>query len=188
MAELPDEVLTEARRLTRLARQTGIDDEATEYRRERARLLSEYGYRARVRDEANETVLVLYPSEWMDNGTVDPPSIDDLDRAIELSLNETIDEDRWEEIEAHNTEIALAVEESAGVVHGANATAFATFMGNHYLKRVEEATNTEIREFLTEYFPRNSWPTDEQRAEVERSLRLLFEEAGRSSPNELQVE
>ena len=38
---------------------------------------------------------------------------------------------------------------------------------------VETATPAERAEFLEEYFPRNVWPTDDQRAVVERSLGLV---------------
>jgi hypothetical protein len=55
-------------------------------------------------------------------------------------------------------------------------------MGNHYARRLETAGPRECREFLEEYLPRNAWPTDEQRSEAERSLRLLFEAAGVEPP------
>jgi hypothetical protein len=67
-----------------------------------------------------------------------------------------------------------AVAERAGPVHAANVRAFADFMGNHYARRVETATPAELREFLTEYYLRNAWPSDEQRDVVVQSLEATF--------------
>jgi ADP-heptose:LPS heptosyltransferase len=50
-------------------------------------------------------------------------------------------------------------------------------MGNHYLKRVGDATDAEREEFLTDYYPRNAWPSAEQEAIVEESLALAAEMA-----------
>jgi hypothetical protein len=77
-------------------------------------------------------------------------------------------------VEAHNASVVDAVAERAGPVHAANARAFADFMGNHYARRVETATPAELREFLTEYYPRNAWPSDEQRDVVVQSLEATF--------------
>jgi hypothetical protein len=38
---------------------------------------------------------------------------------------------------------------------------------------VEAATTAMREEFLTDYFPRNAWPDDDQRAAVEESLELV---------------
>ena len=78
-------------------------------------------------------------------------------------------------LEAHNRAIAERVREEHGDPHGANAHAFADFMGNHYAKRVEAASPAEREEFLEEYFRRNAWPTEAQRDAVQRSLRLVEE-------------
>jgi len=75
-------------------------------------------------------------------------------------------------------DVAAAVGDAYGDVHGANAAAFADFMSNHYARPVESATDVEIEEFLTEYFPRNAWPTDAQKAVVDESVELVFESAG----------
>lgn len=187
MAELSDEIIEEARRLTRLARKTAADEEADAYHRERDRLLESHGYEARVREEETRAILVLYPTEWIEDGTVQPGRLDELDRAIELPLSETVDEEAWEDIDGHNRSLAAAVEKSAGPVHGANATAFAVFLANHYLRTVEEATAVEVTEFLEEYYPRNTWPNAEQRVVVEESLRRLFEAADREPPEPLLI-
>ena len=59
--------------------------------------------------------------------------------------------------------------------HEANAEAVAAFASNHYAKEIEKLTAQEVREFLEEYYPRNAWPSDRQRAAVERSLAYVFE-------------
>ena len=186
MGELPDDVVAEAERLTRLARRAVDPDEATAYRGERDRLLSAHGFVARVREEEARNVLVCYPDEWIEEGAVRTDRIDDLARATERPLDGTGDEGEWEAVEAHNREIAAAVEEAAGPVHGANASAFADFMGNHYVRRVGSATDAELREFLAEYFPRNVWPTDAQREAVEESLQLVLEAADGTPPGFLE--
>lgn len=178
--ELPPDVVDEAERLTRLARHASAQEEAALYRREREKLLAEYGFVPRLR-EADDT-LVCYPSEWMEDGTAQLDRIRDTDRASEIPLSGPGDPDRYQEIEAHNAEIASTVASRYGSVHGENARAFADFMGNHYVKRVERATVGELREFRTEYFPRNAWPSDEQRACLEQSLAFVFEVADASPP------
>ena len=87
----------------------------------------------------------------------------------------------------YTAEIIEAVAERVGAVHAANARAFADFMGNHYARRVETATAAELREFLTEYYPRNAWPSDEQRDAVERSLEHVFSVTETDSRDRLQV-
>ncbi|KTG09730.1 rnhA operon protein [Haloprofundus marisrubri] len=181
MAELPEDVQTTAERLTRLARDAVDSNEAEAYRERRESSLSEHGYTARYR-EADDT-LILYPVEWIDDdGTVVLDRIDDTDRAVELSLSGTGEEDEWAAIEEHNSQLVATVEETAGEDHAANARAFADFMGNHYVRRVETAGTRELREFLTEYYPRNSWPTAAQKTKVRESLELLFEAAGEPFP------
>lgn len=180
--ELPDDVVREAERLTRLAREAVDENEREAYRREREDLLGEYGFTARVRPDDPGDVLVCHPDEWIVDGTADPDRIEDLDRAVERPLSGPGDPDRWEELDRHNRELVAAVREAHGDVHGDNAEAFADFMGNHYAKPVEDATGEEVREFVVEYFPRNAWPSDRQQAVVGRSLELLFEQAGRETP------
>jgi hypothetical protein len=170
MADLPDDVIEEAERLTRLAREVPVEEEAELYREQREALLAENDFTARVReDDATET-LVLHPQEWVEDGTIRPERIDDTDRAVELHLAGPTDPDDWETIEEHNRATARRVRAEHGDVHGANADAFADFMGNHYARRVETATSSEREEFLAEYFVRNAWPSEEQKAVVERSL------------------
>ncbi|WP_224269873.1 DUF7108 family protein [Haloprofundus salinisoli] len=181
MAELPDDVRATAERLTRLARDAVDPNEAEAYRERRDASLADHGYTARYR-EADDT-LVLYPEEWLDEeGTVVLDRIDDTDRAVERSLSGTGEEDEWEAVEKHNSELVAAVEAEAGAAHAANARAFADFMGNHYVRRVETAGTRELQEFLTEYYPRNSWPSEAQKTVVRESLELLFEQAGEPFP------
>ena len=122
----------------------------------------------------------------MEDGTVRLDRIEDRSRAVEIPLGGVGDEEEWDAVEADNREVVERIEERAGSVHAANARAFADFMGNHYVRRVGSAEDREVRDFLEEYFPRNAWPSDEQRAVVEESLRLVFEAEGREPPRPLQ--
>ncbi|MFB6302279.1 MAG: rnhA operon protein [Haloferacaceae archaeon] len=173
---LPDSVLDEVERLTRLARRAADPGERTAYEEHRADLLAEHGFEARVR-EADDT-LVCYPADWLDDGgVVRMDRLESTDRAVERTLSGPDDPAEWEEVEADNAALVSAVAEEADAaaeVHAANARAFADFMSNHYAKRIERATPGEVEEFLTDYFPRNAWPSDRQRDLVEESLRLLF--------------
>ncbi|WP_266076490.1 DUF7108 family protein [Haladaptatus caseinilyticus] len=171
--ELPTETVEAAERLTHLARDTE-GDEAETYRDERDKLLEEYDFVARVRDDDTRTVLVLHPDEWLDDEAIRVERIDDTERAIEIPLDGPGDPDDWDEIDAHNRAVAETVRDEHGDVHGANAEAFADFMSNHYARQVESATDAEVTEFCTEYFRRNAWPTDEQKRVVERSVELVF--------------
>ena len=184
--ELPASVVEDAERLTRLARRAVVDEEAEAYRADRDERLAEYGFRTRVREEERRDVLVLYPAEWMEDGTVRLDRIEDRSRAVEIPLGGVGEEDEWETVEAHNAELVERITESFGPVHAANARAFADFMGNHYVRRMESAGEREVRDFLSEYFPRNAWPSDEQRAVVEESLRLVFEAGGAEVPPALE--
>lgn len=179
-ASIPDDVIDEAERLTRLARAGRERDGQAVYRKQRATLLDKYDYTARFR-EADET-LVLYPTDWVENGTVHPQRIDDTSRAVEVPLVATAGEDQFSAVEAHNSELVAAVESEHGPVHGANARAFADFLGNHYLIRVETATADHLTEFITEYYLRNAWPSKKQRAEIETSLQYLFAVAETECP------
>jgi len=170
MSELPPDAVEAAERLTKLARQVGDEAEADAYRQRRAETLAEHDYTARVRDE--DETLVCHPAEWIEDGTVILDRIEDTDRAVEVSLAAT-DDGSWEEIEAHNSTLVEAVEAEYGAVHAQNVRAFADFMGNHYLGRVDEATDEQIAEFTNEYFPRNAWPDKKQREVVETSLEHL---------------
>jgi hypothetical protein len=178
--ELPSDAAAEAERLTRLAREATVEAEETAYRDEREQLLADHGFLARVR-EADDT-LVLHPAEWVEDGTVYPSKIDDTDRAVEISLSGPGDPDDWEAVERHNAAIVEAVRDAHGDVHGDNARALADFMGNHYARRMDTADAEELREFFAEYFPRNAWPSNEQRRVVEESIELVFEAADAEPP------
>ncbi|MFB6187930.1 MAG: rnhA operon protein, partial [Halobacteriaceae archaeon] len=147
------------------------------YKQRRRELLDRFDYEFHLRSTENETVLVCYPSAWMDNGIVDIEAIDDRDKAIERNLNSTHSEKDWETIYTINNEIATDVKESYGKIHGQTATAFSEFMSNHRMAPIWNATANDIIEFLQEYFVRNAWPTDAQSAVVNRSLRYTIEMA-----------
>ncbi|MDL5361925.1 rnhA operon protein [Halalkalicoccus sp. NIPERK01] len=170
MAELPDDVVEETTRLTKLARAAVDDKEAAAYRRHRAELLDDHDFTARVREEDAAATLVLHPAEWVEDGTIRPGRIDDTDRAIEVQVAGPESPGDWDAVEEHNRAVAARVREAHGDVHGDNADAFADFMGNHYAKPVEDATPEERAEFLAEYFVRNAWPSEDQKEAIERSL------------------
>ncbi|WP_435146487.1 DUF7108 family protein [Halobaculum sp. P14] len=178
--EVPPATVDEVERLTRLARDAVVDEEAEAYRADRESRLDAHGFTARVRDE--DDTLVLHPEEWLEDGTVQFDRIDDTDRAIEVSLSGAGDPDDWNDVESHNAAVVETVSDEYGSVHGANARAFADFMGNHYARPVESATAAEVEEFLTEYYPRNAWPSEEQRDAVRASLRSVFEAADEPFP------
>ena len=182
MTELPPEVVADAERLTLLARRTDDPETAAAYCDERDARLAAHRFRARVREEADRDVLVCYPAEWIADGTVRLDQIEDRSRAVEIPLGGVGDEAEWEAVEAHNSDLVRRIEGDAGRVHAANARAFADFMGNHYVRRRETAGEREVRDFLSEYFPRNAWPSDEQRDRIEASLHLVFELTGREPP------
>jgi hypothetical protein len=173
--ELPAEAVERAERLTRLAREAVDDAEAAAYRADRADVLADHGFTARVReDDAGET-LVLHPDEWTEDGTIRTDRIEDTSRAVEVSLSGPGDPDEWDAVDEHNREVVARVREAHDEVHGDNAEAFADFMSNHCARPVESATDDEVAEFLSEYFPRNAWPSEKQRAAVEESLELVFQ-------------
>jgi hypothetical protein len=180
--ELPEDLIAAAERLTRLAREAVDDAEAETYRADREERLAEYDFTARVREEDDGEVLVCHPAEWVEGGTVRVERIDDTDRAVERRLSGPGEGGEFEAVEAHNREVVAEVEARAGPVHAENATVFADFMGNHYVRRVETATDEEVREFLEWYFPRNAFPTEAQRDAIEESLRLVFEVGDREPP------
>jgi hypothetical protein len=105
--DLPEAVVDEAERLSRLARQTVDDSEAAAYREARADLLADYGFTPRIREDGRDT-LVLYPSEWVVDGTVRPDRVDDVDRGVERPLEGPGEADEWETVAEHNHEVAAA--------------------------------------------------------------------------------
>lgn len=192
---LPDEVLEEAERLTRLAREADRRDEsdcaspsadrkndsgrsagteeAQVYRDRRDDLLAEHGYIARVRSDDTGDVLVCHPAEWLDEtGTVEFDAVEDVSRGEEVSLSGTGESDAWAVIDAHNRAVADRVADDHGEVHGRTGRALADFASNHYAKRIERLTPAEREEFRTEYLPRNGWPTNAQREVAEESVAL----------------
>lgn len=185
MSELPEAVIEDAIRLTRLARAAVDENEAAAYRTERDEKLAAFEFTARVRDEPTGAVLVCYPAEWMDNGTVQLEAIEDQSRAVERTLAGPDHGQAFEEVDTHNRDLVAAVRERDGDAHAANAAAFADFMGNYYVRPMESASAAEVIEFLTEYYPRNVWPSREQQAIVEDSLRRVFEVAGQQPPEPL---
>ncbi|MDV7350282.1 hypothetical protein R3751_10915 [Halorubrum distributum] len=176
--DVPVGAVDEAERLTRLAREAEsaeptpeIEQAADQYRERRDALAAEYGYTARVRDE--DDALVLYPDEWMEEGTVQLDRVEDTDRAVEVSLSGPGDADRYREVAAYNEAVAEAVAEREADVHARTAETFASFMSNHYVRPVDDATPKMRAEFREEYLVRNGWPTDEQLAAVEESLSVI---------------
>jgi hypothetical protein len=168
---LPEEIQEQATRLTRQARTTG-DPAATErYREERASILAEHGYTARVR-EADAT-LVLHPEEWIEDGTVRPDRIEDTDEAVEIPLEGP--DDDWAVVDRHNRRVVDRVAAEHGETHAATVRALADYAGNHHESRIEHLTDVQLERFREEYFPRNAWPSDEQRAVLADSVGVALE-------------
>ncbi|MFC3958021.1 DUF7108 domain-containing protein [Halovivax cerinus] len=179
-APLPDDVVAEAERLTRLARNATDPDERAAYIQRRDEIVAEYDYAARVR-EADDT-LVCHPEHWLEDGVVRTERIDDLSTAVERSLSGPGDPDDWAALDADNRDLVERVRSEAGDVHAANASAFADFMGNHCAKPMTAATADEIEQFLGEYYVRNAWPDPDARAVVVDSIEITFAVAGVEPP------
>lgn len=169
---LPEDVAEEAERLTRRARAAVDSDEADGARNKRDDLLARHSYVAREREV--DATLVCYPADWVENGEIQIERIEDTDLAIERPLEAPATEE-WEQIEQHNRDVAERVTERHGDVHGDNAAAFSEFMSNHYGMAIEHATAAMREEFLTEYYPRNVWPSKKQRAVIEESVELALD-------------
>lgn len=189
--DLPADVVEETARLTRLARRAAertdavgpfedaaadLADEADAIRARRDDLLRPFGYVARVRDDRDGgATLVCYPASWLDDDGVVRLDADlHLDRAVEVSLSGPGEQGDFEEAAAANDDLVADVRAEHGDPHATNVRAFADFMSNHYARPATTASAAEVREFFEEFYPRNAWPTDEQAAVVERSLRLAF--------------
>jgi hypothetical protein len=181
--EVPPAVVDEAERLTRLARDAIDENETDLYREKRDEIVSEHDFEARVREEGSRDTLVLYPAEWIEDGLIQRDRIEDVDRGIERPLDAPGAADDWEEVESHNRAIVARVADEHGDTHAANVAAFADFMGNHHARAIDDATDADVEEFLTEYYPRNAWPTGDERDAVEESLALAFEAADVSGPD-----
>lgn len=182
-SELPEDAVEEAERLTRLAREAVDDDEREAYRAHRESVLDDHDFTARVREEGDGDVLVVHPAEWHDGEVIRTDRIEDLSRATEVPLEGAASPDDWETVDAVNRELVETLRETYGDVHGENAAALADFMGNHYARPMASATGAELAEFRDEYFVRNAWPTDEQRAAIEESIRLVYEAADETLPS-----
>lgn len=182
MPDLPERVLEDAITLTRRARGAIDEAEAAAYREERDELLDEHGFRARTREDPDGDVLVCYPDEWVEDGVVSPETVADTADAVEVPLSGRGPQGDWESAEARNRDLVERVRAEWGEVHAANAEAFADYMGNHYARPIDSATETEVREFRQEYYPRNVWPTPQQEAVLEESLRYVFAASDGSYP------
>jgi len=181
MPDLPADTQDEVERLTRLARQAVDDGAAAAYRDQRAALLDDHDYEARIREEDTGDVLVCYPSEWVEDGVIQPDMVDDTDRGVEIRLSGPGDPEAWDDVEAENRTVVDRVRADHGDVHAATARALADFMGNHYAKPIADATPDELAEFREEYFPRNAWPTEAQRELLDDSVDLTVKKAERRS-------
>ena len=199
-ADLPAEIAEEAARLTRLAQEADEREtragphrnesdskhprEAQVYRDRRDQLLAHFEYVSRVREEREGGLtLVCYPEEWLDDeGVVRLDAELDTSRAVEIPFSGPGEQGDFEAAAAANDELVADVDEAYGEDHAANVRTFADFMGNHYARPAASATTAEVKEFLEHYYPRNAWPTDEQAAMVEESLRYAFELRNKEYP------
>ena len=163
--ELPADVREEA---VAVARRIGNAEEAESVL---TGLLEPYGFVPRIREDDSGPVLICYPADWRQDEEVHVNAIDDIDRAVELPLSGPADEE-WERIVERNRQIVDRVTERYGEVHGANVRAFATFMNNHRARPIDHASDGDVDEFLTEYYPRNVWPSESEAAVVEKSIEL----------------
>ncbi|MFB6198554.1 MAG: rnhA operon protein, partial [Halobacteriaceae archaeon] len=171
--DIPPEDVDKIVRLTKLSLRATDPDEAEAYREHRDSIAEDHEYLVRLRD--GDTV-ICHPEEWLDDeGKIKMNAIDDTDRAIEREFDTGRADESWERIDSHNKDIARRVFEEYGATHGENAKAFADYMSNHVAKRVEDASSTEIDVFLRDYYPRNAWPSDEQRTLVVKSIRHMLE-------------
>jgi hypothetical protein len=174
---VPDDVIDEVERLSKLARNTIDDAEARAYRDDRDARLADYDYTARIREDDTREVLVCHPTEWVEDGQIRTGRIEDTDRGIERPLSGPGEGADWDVVAEHNDELVDAVTEQEGGVHGRNARALADFASNHYAKPIDELTRGELEEFRDDYFQRNVWPNDRQQELLSESLRLTFEKA-----------
>lgn len=189
--DIPVDAVEETERLTRLARATerraedgdeAAIEEAALYRERRDELAVDHDYETRIRNE--DDTLVLYPEEWLKDGTVQFDRIEETERAVEVSLSGAGDPERWQEIADHNNDLVDVVAEAAPE-HVANARAFTAFASNHYAKPAEKLTSAEIEEFLEEYYPRNTWPSEAAASLVEESVRKVFAAADTMPPTRI---
>lgn len=174
---LPPAVRETVRRLARQERRVDRDERAAVLRERREAVLEPHGYTSRVREDADRDVLVCYPREWLDGDTVRVDDIESVDRGVELPLSGAGDPDDWAALAARNRDLAAEVRDRYGATHGANAAAFAAFMNNHRARPIADATTEDVEEFLSEFYPRNVWPSSAERAVVEESIEVTREVA-----------
>lgn len=176
--DIPEPLIERARRLTRRARHVSDETRASRLRQRRDALLDRVGYAARVRESDRsdgDDVLVLHPDEWLEDGTAVIDRIADLDRAVERPLTGEHPDEPWVAVDRANRDIVEAVRSAHGSMHAANVEALADFMGNHRCKRIEDATPADLDRFRSEYYVRNAWPSDRERAAIDESLDIVRE-------------
>lgn len=134
----------------------------------------QHGFGVRLRD----TVLVLYPEDWLEDGVVRPDV--DVDRAFEVDLADTADRQRARE---RNEKLLGEFESSVerGTVDDVavedvvfNVRRFAEFCANHHGVAVDEAGDV-VEEFVSDYYVRNVWASESQREALVASLDVVFD-------------
>jgi len=176
---LPDAVVDDAERLTRLARQAADESERKAYRADRDETLAAHDYTARVRDE--DDTLVLYPDEWLDGDTVELDRIDDTDRAVEIPLWAAATT-RGPLLRPTTPRLSRLSARLTGrftrPTPGRLRISWATItVDESRLRRL-----TISSEFREEYYPRNVWADADQQAAVDASLEYLFAVADTECP------
>ncbi|MDY7081762.1 MAG: hypothetical protein SXQ77_04995, partial [Halobacteria archaeon] len=141
---------------------------------ERDALAAKHGYRARLRDD---DTLVLYPDDWVEEGEVRVEDIEDTSRAVEVPLEGHRD---WEEARDMNDEILDELKRDTEDFHYENARAFAEFTENHYSMSVKDVRPKHVREFLEDYYVRNTWTSEEAQEKVEASLYVVLDAVNRT--------
>lgn len=183
--DLPEDAIAEAERLTRLARRVPDDAEADAYRERRASLLAEYDYGALVREDGDGAVLVCHPLEWRDGGeSIDPAAIEAVGRAAEVPLDGADDPEDWDDVAERNRAVVEAVRAAHGDVHAANARALAEYANNHHATPIAGLDAADLGRFLEEYYVRNVWPSEAERAALDDSIDLVFEELSDPRPED----
>lgn len=163
--ELPQRVSEEVTRIARRVLEGDVSMDTIE------RIIAPHGYRARIREEDGDAVLVCYPDDWEGPDGIDYTRIEDTDRAIELNLYGDVERD-WNGIARENTRVVERVRAVHGDVHAANVQAFADFMNNHRARLIAHARDEDVEEFLGEYYPRNVWPSEAEQSSVDASVEL----------------
>lgn len=174
---LPADVRDTVAEFARKERAAERPERAHQLAERREQLVAEYGYTSRIREDDTGATLVCYPRDWVSDGTVEPAAVDDLSAAVEIPLAGAGDPDDWAAVAERNRAVAERVEREHGPAHGANARAFAAFMSNHRAREIGTATDDDVEEFRTEYYVRNVWPSETERAVVDESIELALSAA-----------